>query len=140
MIRKVFAVAALVAAGYFAYHYLASRSPAVEAYEEFADALALEDMETARELTVASSKARRQLAQLSKRKTYGGTYGIDGTRYTLLSEAASSDGEVDLELEQEVRLNLAGDGYLHRYRHVAKLRETEEGWRVISFNRKKLDS
>ena len=143
--KRLIGLALLVVLSLFGYRSF-SGWKAYQAYEGFAEAWVRGDEAEAGKYGDAAA-VRHALEERSLRGTPSGSIleAFRGTRYSVESRSRTAGGEVEFEVQQTIHFDppgtttaIGGAMYTH-FRHRAIVRETPEGWRVVSFEPTYLD-
>ena len=143
--KQAAAIVALAGAAFFGYRGFHSHQ-AHSTFEKFADAWATDDVAGAKKFGDAET-ATRAFEKQNLRGMRSGAI-IDafrGTRYVFESSTRSENGDIALEAMQTIQFDppgvtsaITGAMYTHIH-HSATVRQTPEGWRVVSFEPKFVD-
>src|SRR5262245_40097566 len=137
--KKLILFAILVVVGLLAYRWFEERR-AYNAYEKFADAWARENRAAA-----AAYADDDAVVQAFDKKALRGTPGgaameaFRGTLYAVESRTKSPEGDTELVVRQTILFDPPGattgigGAMFARFRHVARVRNTGDGWRVVGF-------
>lgn len=124
-LKTIFIVAAVGVVGYYAYiHFVGARSPAVQAYKEYAEAIARGD--SARAAPVATEHAEYMLAGLAVPREQPSEVRFRGVKERPTSETGD---EVEVEATMILRDSI---GMTRNLLHRATVRNVKGTWRVAS--------
>lgn len=118
---------------------LVGKSGAVKTYEEFAAAWARNDVATASRLSEGADVQAALEQKSVARIMWVPVQDYRGVRFAIESEKESGD-EVELEAEVTMDFNppgvesAIGSAMYARFRHRVKMRRTDAGWKVVSFD------
>jgi hypothetical protein len=145
--RKLFVLAALVGIGLLAWRSFGPESGARKAYAEFARAWAFGNYESARDLTLEGSPARKMVddrLDLRKKGGFpGATFSINALSHSILAETASDGGTaVTLKVQQTIRVSGMGEesafGRPAYDEQDVVMRASGAAWKVASFDERPL--
>lgn len=125
---------------YFGYRELSARAPA-KAFESFAEAWARGRTEQA--MALAQGEAvRRTLDRKPFVSVLAAPWAVDafhGFSTSVVSSSTSSSGDLEIEARQRIAFDPPGatsgigGAAIASFRHIASLRKTDDGWRVVAF-------
>jgi hypothetical protein len=137
--KKLILLAVVLIAGLLGYRWLGERR-AYKAYEKFADAWARGDR-----VAAAACGDDDAVVQAFEKKALRGTPGgaameaFRGTLYAVESRSNSPEGDTELVVRQTILFDPPGvttgigGAMFARFRHVARVRKTGDGWKVVGF-------
>jgi hypothetical protein len=138
-LKKVVVAAVLAGAAFFAYRFY-ERLAVIHCYENFADAWAREAREEALRLT--EGEAARQAVEKRGIRSLIDAWGVErihGTSYSEESTERGNDGAIAVKARQTIAFDppgitsALGGAMWMTFHHSARLRRTEDGWRVVDF-------
>jgi hypothetical protein len=138
-VKKLLLVALLLGGGYFAYRYFIGAAQA-RCYEQLADAWARGRTDEALQYSegdeVRRSLERHPMTSLVDARMIEALHGI---RSTVESSTLRADGQVAIEAKQTIAFDppgatsAIGGALIMFFHHSARLRKTDDGWKVVAF-------
>src|SRR5262249_35835362 len=145
--KKLLALALVVGSCWLAWSRWSHESEAVKAYRDFAHAWAYMNYETARDLTLDGSAARKMVDDridlIKKAGGMGATFGINSLSHRILEEKVADGGKtVTLKAQQSIRVSGMGQesafGRPATDEHVVTLKKDGATWKVAIFQERQL--
>ncbi len=128
----------MAGAGYVAYFEIVLQAP-VRVYRRFADAWAMEDTPAALALTDGGSVRKDVESKILRGVCMAPMESLRGARHDIESRRSVSGGDVVVTAREYVFFNPPGiesaliGAMVADVRHVARLRKTGAGWRVVAW-------
>lgn len=136
---KKLLLALLVAAVACAAYWLLVLEPPVRAYRRFADAWAREDTPAAAALTTGEAAKKDVESRILRGVVLEPMEAYRGARHEIESREGSADGTVVVTAKEFVFFDppgiasAIGGAGVAEVRHVARMKKTPEGWRVVEW-------
>jgi hypothetical protein len=136
---KKLLLALLLAGGAYAAYWLVVLQPPVRAYRQFADAWAREDTPAAVALTTGDAAKRDAESRILRGVVLEPMEAFRGSRNAIESREGFADGTILITAKQFVHFDppgitsgIGGAG-VAEVRHVARMKKTPGGWRVVEW-------
>lgn len=139
--KRILAALLLVAGAFIAYRQI-SASAVSKTFDRFAEAWARGRTDDAMALAEGDA-VRRSLERNPFVKVIKAPWQVDafhGFQTSVVSRAKSDSGDVEIEASQAIEFDppgatsALGGAAVANFRHLATLRKTGEGWKVIAFS------